>query len=184
MLWTPELIPRLFQIGALKAMLDEAGVPLNHIKPHGQWVRPRGNDILTMQYISMQNDDTISDAAMKAISHFKVPVYGLPGTLHETKAAKYGVEFVPEAFVDVNYNAEGVLLGVPGSRKPTPEGIYDATLQLATKGKVPAVDFVPVDVGVAGKPFTLCLHSDFASCVDNVKAARRAVDEANESLYP
>jgi lactam utilization protein B len=29
---------RLFQIGALKAMLDEAEVPLNHVKPHGQWV--------------------------------------------------------------------------------------------------------------------------------------------------
>jgi UPF0271 protein len=131
----------------------------------------------------MQNDETISDAAMKAIAHFRVPVYGMPGTLHETKAAKYGVDFVPEAFVDVNYTAEGVLLGVPGSRKPTPDGIFDATMQLATEGKLPAVDFTPVDIGVSGKPFTLCLHSDFPGCVENVKAARRAVDEANARLY-
>lgn len=29
---------RLFQVGALKAFLDEAEMPLNHIKPHGMWV--------------------------------------------------------------------------------------------------------------------------------------------------
>jgi len=131
----------------------------------------------------MQNDETTSDAAMKAISHFGVPVYGLPGTLHESKAAKYGVPFVPEAFVDVNYNAKGALLGVPGSRKMTPESIYDTTLQLATEDKIPAADFTPVDVGVSGRPFTLCLHSDFPGCVENIKSARRAVDEANKRLY-
>lgn len=131
----------------------------------------------------MQNDDEISDAAMKAIAHFKVPVYGMPGTLHEVKAEKYGVEFVPEAFVDVNYDANGVLLGVKGSRKMTPKGVYDTTVKLATQDKIPAADHTPVDVGVSGRPFTLCLHSDFPGCVDNVKAARRAVDEANTKLY-
>jgi lactam utilization protein B len=29
---------RLFQVGALTAFLDQAGMPLNHIKPHGMWV--------------------------------------------------------------------------------------------------------------------------------------------------
>jgi UPF0271 protein len=131
----------------------------------------------------MQSDETISDAAMKAISHFNVPVYGLPGTLHEEMAAKYGVPFVPEAFVDVNYNAEGALLGVPGSRKMDTEEIYKVTLQMATEDKIPAADYTPVDIGVTGRPFTLCLHSDFGNCIENVKAARKAVDEANERLY-
>lgn len=27
----------LYQVGALKVFLDEAGLPLNHIKPHGMW---------------------------------------------------------------------------------------------------------------------------------------------------
>jgi UPF0271 protein len=131
----------------------------------------------------MQSDDTISDAAMKAISHFKVPVYGLPGTLHETKAAKYGVPFVPEAFVDVNYNAKGNLLGVPGSRKMNADDIYRITMQMATESEIPAADYTMVDIGVSGRPFTLCLHSDFPDCIENVKAARKAVDEANAKLY-
>ena len=131
----------------------------------------------------MQNDEMVSDAAMKAISHFKVPVYGLPGTLHETMAAKYGVPFIPEAFVDVNYDAKGSLLGVPGSRKMDAKEIYDITMKMATESQIPAADYTMVNVGVSGRPFTLCLHSDFPDCVENVKAARRAVDDANNKLY-
>lgn len=131
----------------------------------------------------MQSDEAISDAAFRAMSHFKVPVYGMPNTLHETMANKYGIPFVPEAFVDVNYDGGGKLLGVPGSRKLTPEEIYSATRNLAIDGRLPSVDYTPIDVGVSKGPFTICLHSDFKSCIENVKAARAAVDEANAKLY-
>jgi UPF0271 protein len=136
-----------------------------------------------VQYIVMQNDEKISDAAFRAMSHFKVPVYGLPNTLHERMAQTYGIPFIPEAFVDVNYDASGKLLGVPGSRKLSSEEIYAATKSLAIDGRIPAVDHTPIDVGVSNGPFTLCLHSDFKTCRENVKAARKAVDEANAKLY-
>jgi len=161
-------------------------MPLNHIKPHGMWVSrsERGVQSFTdPQYIVMQSDEQISDAALRAMSHFKVPVYGLPNTLHEKMAQKYGIPFVPEAFVDVNYDASGKLLGVPGSRNLTSKEIYAATKSLAIDGRIPAVDHTPIDVGVSNGPFTLCLHSDFKTCRENVKAARAAVDEANAKLY-
>jgi UPF0271 protein len=131
----------------------------------------------------MQNNEEINDAAMRAIRHFKVPVYGLPGTLHESGAKKYGIPFIPEAFVDVNYTADGTLLGVPGSRKLSSKEIYEVTGRLGREGMIPSVDFVDTDVGVRGEPFTLCLHSDFKTCRDNVAAARRAVNEVNAELY-
>ncbi|WWC70563.1 uncharacterized protein I206_104514 [Kwoniella pini CBS 10737] len=161
----------LYQVGSLKVFLDEAGVPLNHIKPHGMW------------YIMMQDNEELNDASMRAISHFKVPVYGMPNTLHESGAKKYGIPFIPEAFVDVNYDNKGVLLGVPGSRKMTTDDIYQAAASLAKKGLVPAVDYSLVDVGVKGQPFTICLHSDFKTCKENIAAARKAVDEVNNELY-
>ncbi|KAJ9104965.1 hypothetical protein QFC19_003762 [Naganishia cerealis] len=136
-----------------------------------------------MLYIMMQTDETLSDAAMRAIKHFNVPVYGLPGTLHETFAAKYNIPFIPEAFADVNYSNDGVLLGVPGSRKLSPQEIHDVTKQLGMEGVLPSVGHKLIDVGVAGKPFTLCLHSDFAACRENLAAARKAVDAVNEELY-
>lgn len=176
----------MYQVGALKAFLDEAQVPLNHIKPHGMWVSIMVVIILallTAQYISMQSDEMINDAAMRAIKVFNVPVYGLPGTLHESGAKKYNIPFIPEAFVDVNYNNKGALMGVPGSRKMESSEIYDITKKLGTEGQLPSVDYTMLDVGVSGKPFTLCLHSDFANCRENVAAARRAVDEVNAELY-
>jgi UPF0271 protein len=131
----------------------------------------------------MQNDETMCDAAMRAIKHFDVPVYGLPSTLHETFAAKYNIPFIPEAFVDVNYSSNGVLLGVPGSRKMSTEEIHDVTKQLGKEGVLPSVDHKLIDVGVGKKPFTLCLHSDFATCRENIAAARKAVDAVNRELY-
>jgi UPF0271 protein len=150
------------------------------------WVRYQGKGTVSptdAQYIVMQHDEEISDAAFRAMRHFNVPVYGLPGTLHEQKAKEYGIPFIPEAFVDVNYDTSGKLLGVPGSRKLTPEEIYTATKTLAIDGRIPAVDHTLIDVGVSGGPFTLCLHSDFKACRENVKAARGAVDKANAKLY-
>jgi len=161
----------MYQVGALKAFLDEAEVPLNHIKPHGMW------------YIMMQNNEEVNDAAMRAMKHFKVPIYGLPNTLHESGASKHSIPFIPEAFVDVNYDNGGVLLGVPGSRKMSTEEIYEVTKRLGKEGILPSVDYKPLDVGVKGKPFTLCLHSDFKACRENVAAARRAVDEVNAEVY-
>ncbi len=131
----------------------------------------------------MQDDEAVNDAAMRAIKHFNVPVYGLPNTLHESGAKKYGIPFIPEAFVDVNYTSKGALMGVPGSRKISTEEIYKVTKALGREGIVPSVDYAPVDLGVKGKPFTLCLHSDFKTCRENVAAARRAVDEVNAELY-
>jgi lactam utilization protein B len=136
-----------------------------------------------LQYIMMQNDETMCDAAMRAIKHFDVPVYGLPGTLHETFAAKYNIPFIPEAFVDVNYSNDGALLGVPGSREMSVEEIHNVTKQLGKEGVLPSVDHKLIDVGVGKKPFTLCLHSDFVACRENVAAARKAVDAVNQELY-
>lgn len=164
---------RLSQVGSLKAMLDEAEMPLNHIKPHGMW------------YIQMQSDPEINDAAMRAISHFKVPVYGLPGTLHESGAKKYGIPFIPEAFVDVNYDDGARLMGVPGSRKMAPEEIYEVTKDLCHTGSLPSVNHKSVDLHLGGKgsPFTICIHSDFKACRENLAAARKAVDEVNKEMY-
>jgi UPF0271 protein len=131
----------------------------------------------------MQDNEEVNDAAMRAIKHFNVPVYGMPNTLHESGARKYDIPFIPEAFVDVNYTSSGKLMGVPGSRKMEPDEIYKVTKTLGITGSLPSVDHVDTSLGVKDAPFTLCLHSDFPGCRENVKAARRAVDEVNMELY-
>ena len=175
--------------------LDEAGLPLNHIKPHGMWaslpgdhdriLSPRATDLrpASLQYILMQTDEAFNDATMRAIKHFNVPLYGLPNTLHQTGAAKHGIPFIPEAFVDLNYSNEGHLLGVAQSNRMTPDDIYRVTKTLGRTGILPSVTGDELDIGVKGRAFSVCIHSDFEKCVENLAAARRAVDEVNAELY-
>jgi UPF0271 protein len=85
----------LYQVGALKAMLDAEGLKLNHIKPHGKLYR------------MIKDDERVGEACMRAIATFGVPFIGLPKTAHETLANKYGVEFIPEFFPDLWYDDQG-----------------------------------------------------------------------------
>lgn len=131
----------------------------------------------------MQTDEAFNEATMRAIKHFNVPVYGLPNTLHETGAAKHGIPFIPEAFVDLNYSDSGHLLGVSQSNPMTPEYIHGVVKTLGQTGNLPSVTGKELDIGVKGGTFSVCIHSDFERCVDNLKAARRAVDEVNKERY-
>ena len=85
----------LYQVGALKAMLDVEEMRLNHIKPHGKLYR------------MIKDDEAVGEACFRAIKTFNVPFIGLPGTTHETLCKKHGVEFIPEFFPDLWYDDLG-----------------------------------------------------------------------------
>ncbi|KAJ0287364.1 hypothetical protein COL940_002576 [Colletotrichum noveboracense] len=103
----------LYQVGALKAMLDAQGVPLAHIKPHGEL------------FFYMQRDLTIMRAVLEACATFKVPVYGAWNTAQAEMCAELGVEFQGEVYVDIDYSPEGALLPVAKSQPATPERCYE-----------------------------------------------------------
>lgn len=69
----------IYQVGALKGFCEVEGVKLTHIKPHGAL------------YFYLLSSEEVCTAAVRAIKKFDVPYYGLPGTLHESVAAKEGV---------------------------------------------------------------------------------------------
>lgn len=65
-----------------------------------------------------------------------------------------------------------------------PGEMYEVMKGLARRGGLPSVDKeVWVDLGVKGRPFSVCIHSDFERCLENLEATRRAVDEVNEEMY-
>ena len=87
----------LYQIGALKAFLDAEGVALNHIKPHG-----------ALYGMAARMED-IAEAVADAADVYKVPLFGMKGTLHEKVYRRRGHTFVAEYYADLDYNAEGGL---------------------------------------------------------------------------
>ena len=72
----------IYQVGALKGFLEAEGMVLNHIKPHGSLFGMAGR----LEHIA----EAICDVA----DIFKVPVFGMLGTLHETLYPARGIAFL------------------------------------------------------------------------------------------
>ncbi|VUC29305.1 unnamed protein product [Clonostachys rosea] len=158
----------LYQVGALKAMLDAEGVPLNHIKPHGEL------------FFYMQRDLEIMDTVLRACSIFKVPVFGSKGTEHQgAMCEKYGLVFVEEAYTDLQYNKHKKLLPASESKMATVEDIYARTMSIGLEDEVEDNDGVKFTVGFNGQPFMFCIHSDMPTALENAKICRKGVHEIN-----
>ena len=93
----------LYQIGALKGFLEVAGIELNHLKPHGAL------------YSMAARQEHIAEAIADIGEHFRVPLFGLAGTLHEDVYKARGLEFRAEFFADLDYADDGQLLVTPSS---------------------------------------------------------------------
>ena len=88
----------IYQIGALKAFLDIAGLPLNHLKPHGAL------------YGMACRQEAVAHAIADAAVHHGVPVFGMAGTVQEEVYRSRGLEFRSEYFCDLDYNDDGGLI--------------------------------------------------------------------------
>jgi lactam utilization protein B len=162
----------LYQVGALKAFLDAEGVPLNHIKPHGEL------------FFYMQRDKTIMEAVLRACAVFKVPVYACKNDAQKEMCGSFGLPFQEELYVDIDYSPEGALVSVQKSKTATPELIYNRIKEAALKDERDHNGGGVFKLGFNGNPFSICLHSDMATSLENIQAARKAVDEANAELFP
>ncbi|KAI0887023.1 LamB/YcsF [Annulohypoxylon maeteangense] len=153
----------LYQVGALAGILAAEGVPLNHVKPHGEL------------YFYVQRDADIRDAVLRAVKAFNVPIYSLP-TKHMVEDCKrIGIKLIPEFYADLNYNNEGQLMSVAESVPATPELVAKRILAFAGKGQVESKSGDMVEIAVDRQGFSICIHSDLPGALDNAAAAREAV---------
>ncbi|BEJ16621.1 hypothetical protein CspHIS471_0600220 [Cutaneotrichosporon sp. HIS471] len=172
---TPEEVYSLalYQLGALKAMVDAEGATLSHVKPHGAF------------YFILRDDEAACRAFMKA--HLSLtpngpplPYVGLAGTTHEKVCAELGIPFVPEIFVDIDYSTEKTLLSVPMSNPATVEGIGKKMTSILKDYTTIDKQGKPLELPETRGYYTVCLHSDMPTALDNARAARAAVDAAKK----
>lgn len=158
----------LYQIGALKAILDAEGVALNHIKPHGEL------------FFYMQRDLKICRAVLEACAVFQVPVYGAKGADDEKAiCSSLGITFIEEAYVDVEYTQDKKLVPIALIKMATPDDIYNRTLSIGRTDSTLDQQGEKLVLGFGKDPFTICIHSDMPTALENVKACRRGVNELN-----
>lgn len=149
----------IYQIGALKGFLEAAGMKLNHIKPHG-----------SLYGMAARMED-MAHAVSDAADIFKVPLFGMAGTLHETVYKARGHTFVPEFYADLDYRDDGSLIITREHEAKDPDEAAAKCVRAITQSKVRSVGGKDVAVGAA----TICIHSDTPNAVAIAAAVRKAV---------
>lgn len=157
----------LYQTGALKAFLDEAEMPLNHIKPHGEL------------YFYVERDETVMRAVLKVAKVFKVPVVGAKNYRYEQIAKEEGVDFIQEFYADIDWNRHGKLIPVSKSRPKNPDIIYDIVTKAGFEDEVNSSDGNDMKLNFGEAPFMLCLHSDMRDALGNIRRGREAINALN-----
>ena len=150
----------IYQIGALKGFLDVADIPLSHLKPHGAL------------YGMAASREHIAHAVADAAEHFRVPLLGLAGTLHEEIYTARGLEFRAEFFSDLEYDDEGRLIITRQHEAVDPDFAAQRTVRAVTEGLVRSVNGTDLPVRVQ----TVCVHSDTPNAAAVARAVRMALE--------
>ena len=158
----------LYQLGALSAFAQAAGIPLVHVKPHGAL------------YNRAARDPIAAAAIARAVRQFnpELILVGLAGSELVRAGLEEGLATANEGFPDRAYLPDGSLM--PRSRNGAvitePEFVAQNALKLALEGISVAGERISID--------TLCLHGDNLKAVANARAIRTALEEADIAILP
>lgn len=154
----------LYQVSALAGMAGHARGAVRYLKPHGAL------------YNRIAVDLDVADVIAHIASSVGLPVLGLPGSAIETACDRAGVRFVPEAFADRGYLADGTLAprGLDGAVITDPEVVAERVVRMVVEGTIEAVDGTSLTV----RPESVCLHGDTPGAAAIARAVRSALDAA------
>ncbi len=161
----------LYQIGALAGFCRRFGVPLQHVKPHGQ-----------LNNLAM-HDRELADAIIAGIFDFDpgliVVAYG--GELARSAESR-GMTVCYEAFADREYNPDATLVSRrnPGAVITDPERVVERAVRMVQDGAVTAVDGTRLDFPI----HTLCVHGDTPGAAGLVARLREVLAEAGIDVVP
>lgn len=154
----------MYQIGALKAIVEAHGGKLQHVKPHGALYNTAAKEAGLAKALA---------EAVYAIDKDLIFV-GLSGSNMIEEARKVGLRVANEVFADRAYDKKGFL--VPRTQEGaviTDEAIcIERVLKMVNEGYVESIEGVMIPL----KADTICVHGD------NEKAALFA-ERLKETLY-
>jgi 5-oxoprolinase (ATP-hydrolysing) subunit A len=150
----------IYQVGALRAFLDAAGLELNHLKPHGAL------------YGRAARDAAVAHAIADAAEVFGVPVLGMAGTIHEAVYTSRGLRFVAEYYADLDYADDGSLIITRQHSAYDP----DEAAQRAVRAVVDGVAVAQSGAEIPMRADCVCIHSDTPGAAELAGALRAALD--------
>jgi UPF0271 protein len=162
----------VYQVGALKAFLEVAGLELHHVKPHGAlyWVLTKDEKL----------SKVICDAIVKIDS--KLLVYW-PSPLTEAFpriATEMGLKVIGELNADTGYTPDGVVAPFREKHAIDLQGVRTRIRQFITEGTITAVN----GEVIKKEAHSICTHGDTPNAIDVLKAVRDELKHANIAIAP
>lgn len=162
-----------YQVGALQAFCQAAGIPLQHVKPHGAL------------YMMALEDEALSEAIVEAVLELddRLLLYTTGGTATEDVARRKGLRVVREFFGDRPLHSSGWIMfgyNLEDAGGGTPEGIAKRVVQVVTEGKTVTVDGQTIDF----EADSVCVHSDTPGATQFMRTIRQELEAAGVEVRP
>lgn len=159
-----------YQVGALKAFCDAAGVPLHHVKPHGALYNMAGRDRELADAIARAVQSAAPGAVLLALS----------GSEMVRAAQAIGLPVASEVFADRGYRPDGSLVprGTPGAMIEDEDEAIARVIRMVTEGKVTAND----GTDIAIQADSVCVHGDGPKALAFVEKIGAALQAAGVEL--
>lgn len=160
-----------YQVGALEAFCRGQRIEMQHVKPHGAL------------YNQAAADPVLASAIAQAVARFSrdLSLFGLASSEPmASAAADAGLRFVPEAFADRRYLADGSLQprSEPGSVITDPGPAASQAMMIALERSAVAADGTRVSITAQ----SICCHGDTPGAVEIAAAVGAALVAAGVSL--
>lgn len=156
----------VYQAGALRAFAEAAGGRLQHVKPHGAL------------YTTIVDSPEHAEAVAEAVGSLGPDVILLMPPEVAPAAAVGGVPFVPEGYVDLDYDSSGKLVLERVKQLRDPSETARRAVRLVRDGTVPTVDGGELSLEVE----SICVHGDAPNAPQIAAAIREALQDAGVEL--
>lgn len=167
---TPEEVydNTIFQVGALKAFCQAAGLRLHHVKPHGSL------------YGMAHRTEEVADAICRATKDLdpELYLYIMKTGVLDQVAKGMGLRTVYELYSDLGYDAQGNLVITRAHDAHEPGDVSTRVVKMVTQGKVAAMDGTEIDI----EGSSVCVHGDTPGSDLIVIAVRQGLEEAGCTL--
>jgi 5-oxoprolinase (ATP-hydrolysing) subunit A len=95
-------------------------------------------------------------------------------------AAEAGLPFVPEGYVDLDYDADGKIVIERAKKVRDPQEMGEKAVRLLREGKVRTVEGRDLELEVE----SICVHGDAPNAPEIAAAIRKALEAAGMELAP
>jgi UPF0271 protein len=161
-----------YQVGAVRAFCNRAGVELQHVKPHGAL------------YNMASNDEAVATGIIQALDGLpdSPSLLALSGSKFATMAEEAGLDVRHEVFADRAYNPDGTLVSRSrdGAVIHDPDRLATRAVKMVKEGQVETIGGETLDLQVD----SICVHGDSAEATENVARLTEAFEEEGISITP